>query len=60
MLVTRQRIDRKLKVNVGLTDFERRTTIHCEKRERMITWFGREDDISELPNDRRFPRISLT
>ena len=36
MSVTRQRIDRNLKVNVGLIDFERRTIVHGE-RERMIT-----------------------
>ena len=48
MLVTRQRIDRKFWVNVGLTDFDKRTITHCEKRERMSTLFGREDNALEF------------
>ena len=34
MLVTRQRIDRKSRVNVGLTDFEKRTIMHGERERR--------------------------
>ena len=48
MLVTQQRIDRKLWVNVGLTDFDKRTISHCEKRERMSALFGREDSAPEF------------
>ena len=45
MLVTRQRIDRKLWVNVDLRIREK-TINHYEKRERMTTLFGYEDDAS--------------
>ena len=32
----------------GLSDFEKRTINHCEKRERMSTLFGCEDNAPEF------------